>query len=634
MTEYQQVIFTFIDEKDRQLGDLKLRTPYHGPKQGDIQDEYIKCENVPQLSLPTDKFPIEYCKFNALHGLSKIMLIEETQYDIYFKAANKKDVTSFLPELKDIFTRHLFNEKISQRVGILNFGSYVGRTYLSIEVDGIKSLPVDIEVRSKKVGYAKEYADMMADLSEDCSALIYELRSPVHQPFDISGVDRKTLYEDFLFLEYLFKDENLPAAYNRIKEAPKTQLEKEKELVPIGLVQSMETEDLLDIVCMPQFLVKTVNPPQNWPAAMKNYVPLEVWETTFVETLDIPENRFVKYFLELVYDIILKLQEADKLEGYIKDRLQFFHDQITDSLSDEWLKEVGQLSSIPMNSQLLQKREGYRDVYYFYLNFEFAFRFNWKDIEDSLNASEKRMSQLYEYWCFFRLINALKNVADLKTDGNEVIELLDDGWRIKLKQGKKSKIEFSLLDEKENEHHFELYYNRGFTRRGKPENRSYSLPFRPDYTIVYKTPDNAPTYLHFDAKYRSQKELEDFRFEEKFETGQGISGDFTEGEEKKVNEIKSQETSRKYKNADIYKMHTYKDGILNSLGAYVLYPGEKKGLFREYDDYLVPSIGAIPLKPDSDYKVFYDKIDKILKGLFKDNDDKLVKIGGQATVII
>ena len=279
----------------------------------------------------------------------------------------------------------------------------------------------------------------------------------------------------------------------------------------------MEMEDLLDIICMPQFLTRVENVPSRWPDTMKNYIPLEVLETTFAETLDIPENRFVKFFLEQVYDLILKLRESYKNKGYIKNRLDFFHEQISDFLSDQWLKDVGVLTSIPMNSQILQKKEGYRDVYYFYLNFEFAFRFNWEDLEDSLTASEKRMSQLYEYWCFFRLLNALRNVANLKTDINDLVELLDDGWRIKLKRGKKSKIKFSFLGHEKNEHSFELYYNRGFTSRGKIENRSYSLPFRPDYTIVYYSTSNKPSYLHFDAKYRSQKELEDFRFGEKFE---------------------------------------------------------------------------------------------------------------------
>lgn len=620
MGNFQEVNFTFKDENGLSLGDLKLRASYSGLQQGNVQNHFIKCINVPQLTSPTDKFPIEFCILNPLRGLSRIMLLEETQYDVFFRAVEEKKVTGFLPELKNgVFKRHLFNEKEHQRVGIINFGSYVGRTYLTVEVDGVRSLPINIEVRSKKIGYADEYAAMMADLSEDCSALIYDLRSPVHQTFEISSIERKTFYEDFLFLEYLFKEGNLPAAYHRIKESPKTQLIDEREFVPIGLAQSMEVEDLMDIVSMPQYLTRVSNPPPKWPDAMYNYVPLEVWETQSVETLDILENRFVKFLLEQVSDLILKLQESYNYEGYINDRLQYFHEEITDYLNDEWLKDISPLTSIPMNSQILQKKEGYRDIYYYYLNFEFAFQFKWEDLEDNLKASEKRMSQLFEYWCFFRLINALKDMAQIETNENNLVELSNEGWEIKLKQGRKSKINFSLIDDKETQHNFELYYNRGFSRRGKPESRSYSLPFRPDYTILYKAPENEkPKYLHFDAKYRSQKELEDFSFDE-VKTEQEVSDDFTEEDEKKLNEIKKQETSRKYKNADIYKMHTYKDGILNSLGAYVLYPGEKEGIFKIDEDYEIPSIGALPIRPGGDYNTFFSKVDKIIKALIMNN---------------
>ncbi len=613
MTSYQQVKFAFIGQDGQNIGDMRLRATYHGPIQGDVKEEYIKCKNVPKLNYPTDKFPIEYCKFNTQHGLSKIMLLEETSYDVIFEANDESEVTCFLPEIeKKVFNKNLFNEKKYTRVGTLNFGSYVGRAYFSVEVGGIKSLPIDIEVRSKKIGYASDYALMMADLSEDCSALIYDLRSPVHQPFEISQVDRRTLYEDYLYLEYLFKEQNLPAAYKRIKDSPKALLVNEKELSPLSTIQSFETEDLLDMVSMPQLLTSAENPPRNWPSAMKNYIPLEIWETQPVETTDIPENRFVKYFIEQVFELLEKIKSEYKYNGYIKDRIQVFHEQISDYLSHEWLKDIGPLTSIPMNSQLLQKRGGYRDIFSFHLNFEFAFRFSWTDIEDNLDAAEKRMSQLYEYWCYFRFIDAIKKVAKVATDETGLVELKEDGWAIRLKHGQKSKVKFIFKDNHDTEHIFELYYNRGFSSRGKPESRSYSLPFRPDYTLVYKSDNKFPIYLHFDAKYRSQKDLEDFSFKERAVENSEESVDLTTNEKKHLEEIEEQEIGRKYKNADIYKMHTYKDGIINSLGAYVFYPGHKLGVFKEDGDYFMPSIGAIPLKPGNSNQAFFMKVEKIL----------------------
>ena len=43
-------------------------------------------------------------------------------------------------------------------------------------------------------------------------------------------------------------------------------------------------------------------------------------------------------------------------------------------------------------------------------------------------------------------------------------------------------------------------------------------------------------------------------------------------------------------------MHAYKDAIADTIGAYVLYPGEKKKLYYE-DEMRLKSVGAFPLNP-------------------------------------
>ena len=58
-----------------------------------------------------------------------------------------------------------------------------------------------------------------------------------------------------------------------------------------------------------------------------------------------------------------------------------------------------------------------------------------------------------------------------------------------------------------------------------------------------------------------------------------------------------EEKSHKFKNGDIYKMHTYKDAILTTEGAYVLYPGSRDGIFKVDDNEPIPSVGAFPLNP-------------------------------------
>ena len=70
---------------------------------------------------------------------------------------------------------------------------------------------------------------------------------------------------------------------------------------------------------------------------------------------DTPENRFYRYFLETLEDLILELLDTAP-EGYLKDSLMGFRDEVNVLLSAGWLREVGALRSLPLNSQVLQKR--------------------------------------------------------------------------------------------------------------------------------------------------------------------------------------------------------------------------------------------------------------------------------------
>jgi predicted component of viral defense system (DUF524 family) len=59
-------------------------------------------------------------------------------------------------------------------------------------------------------------------------------------------------------------------------------------------------------------------------------------------------------------------------------------------------------------------------------------------------------------------------------------------------------------------------------------------------------------------------------------------------------------------------MHTYKDAISNTKGAYVLYPGEKSETYLEKDK-IIPSIGAFPLTPGKISSMHKDKIKLFIK---------------------
>ena len=101
--------------------------------------------------------------------------------------------------------------------------------------------------------------------------------------------------------------------------------------------------------------------------------------------------------------------------------------------------------------------------------------------------------------------------------------------------------------------------------------------------IVYSSTnkENMTYFIHFDAKYKMFVDSEDF------------------------------------KNEDIRKMHTYKDAIKNSIGAYIIYPGSKIKIYYEKDD-KTASVGAFGLTPGESYNI------KNISNFIKNLIDKLV----------
>ncbi len=579
----------------------------------EITNEYeidsIKFQNVPQVEIPDNKTPIQCCSKHGKHHFSSLMFLEETQYQVLFKA--EKDESSefiVLPHLKNTHSTYnpfeplrfpMDDENSYRCAGTLNFRSYVGKSFLDVEKNSIKSIPIPLEVRSKKIKYYEQYPAMIADLSEICSALIYELKSPLFQSFNLDSKKKSTLYEDFMLLEYLFRPENLPATYEYLIRNLYTRLDSYVETVPASFASNLGPSEIIKVISTPENLYKSPQVPPKWPKNLKNYIPDVIDQVKYQDSIDTPENRFFKHFLEsldiLIHDLIKKSEE-----GYVKDKLLDYSDELGYYLSQRWLKDVGRMQYTPLSSQVLQKREGYRDILKYFLSLELSFRLAWDEISDNFKGYERKLSELYEYWCYFKLLKVLNKLSDNKLDFNDVFKLNKDEWSISVRKGKKSAQKFNIKIE-DRDIEVTLMYNRLFSRTTR--DRSYSLPFKPDYSLLIDINEDI-RFIHFDAKYRSEVEVLDFYNKI---GSQKLSEEEKEVINKKENQKATQrdmeeEKSHKYKNGDIYKMHTYKDAILRTKGAYVLYPGSRDGIFKVNDNEPIPSVGAFPLNPGENGK--------------------------------
>ena len=607
----QKVIISLTDENSSQIGTLTVSSlNYQGDYKSKIKlPNSLTLENIPVVDEPDNLTPIQYCP-DIGTNFAELMFLEETEYQILFESNDVDESYDVLYSLTRInnnyfkpFRLKLGDKKTYKIAGMLNFRSYVGKSFLDIRKNGINLTEIPIEVRSKKIDYLKQYSAMIADLSQHALGLIFEVNSPLYQEFELDHRQKETYYEDFMFLEYLFREDNLPSIFEYLSKNLHCQLKNHTETVPISFASNVNQNTLKNIISKPNKLFKSQSSLEI-ANKLNEHLPYEIDQTKHEDVIDIPENRFFKYFLELIQELIEKLLKTSK-QGYIQDKLSYFRDEVEYYLSNKFFNHISTMDYVPFNSQILQKKEGYREIFQYFLMLGFSFRLSWDEVNSHFRGFEKKLSELYEYWCYFKILRVLNGLSINKINFESVFKINKDNWSISIKKGKYSakKFKLNLYD---HDIEIKLFFNLRFS--DEPQYRSYSLPFKPDYTLLVKIDDDI-NYIHFDAKYRSELELNDVHDTIESEN------DF---DEKIKNRDSNEEKDRVFKDADIYKMHTYKDSILKSKGAYVLYPGDITKQFFESDT-IIPSVGAFALNPghesieeDNNLEIFIKEIIKVL----------------------
>ncbi len=588
----QKVIIHLTDEDSNEMGTLTVSSlDYKGETESNINITHsITLNNVPTVDQPDNLTPIQYCP-DIGANFAKLMFLEETEYQILFESEDTDanyDVLYSLIKINDNhfkpFRFELGDNKTYKIAGTLNFRSYVGKSFLDVRKDGINSIKIPIEVRSKKIDYFSQYSAMIADLSQHSLSLIFEVNSPLYQEFELDYRQKETYYEDFMFLEYLFREENLPAIFEYLSKNLHSQLKNRTETVPISFASNVNQNTLKNIISKPNKLIE-VDSSLEIAEKLNGYLPYEIDQTKHEDVIDIPENRFFKYFLELIRDLVEKLLESSK-KGYIQDKLLYFRDEIGYYLSAKFFNHISTMDYVPFNSQILQKKEGYREIFQYFLMLEFSFRLSWDEVNNQFKGFEKKLSELYEYWCYFKILKVLNDLSIKKISFEDVFKINRDNWSIGIKKGVQSRKRFVLMLYGY-EIEIELFYNLRFSEGSRY--RSYSLAFKPDYTLLV-TIDGITNYIHFDAKYRSELEIVDFY--DKIVSEKQLNEEIDKRDA-------LEEKEAVFKDGDIYKMHTYKDSILKTEGSYVLYPGNKTKQFFE-SNMIIPSVGAFSLTPGND----------------------------------
>lgn len=468
-----------------------------------------------------------------------------------------------------------------------------------------------LEVRSIKQSYREDYRQMLSDITECCSELLMQEKSPAMQRFTVNPeCDPKTDYQRFAFVKSIIDSESFNEALHQVQQNPVRRWAISEESCKVNHVKRLGSLEQKQLVRGGN---RISVPRRHHLYSLLETLPRSIVVKSKEETIDIPENRFVKFVLQS----FLAFCSSISNNIFASKQLKYESDQICKKIQRMLVmpvfRNLSQLRMLPLNSPILQKKEGYREVLQKWLMFDMASRLTWAAGEDVYEAGKKNVATLYEYWLFFKLKDIFSKKFNIHPIENDQLITVDKGkLSLSLKQGRQIVMKGEYATETRLLQVC-FYYNRTFmsTQDNYEVSGSWTKDMRPDFTLSIwpvgmKMKDaerqEIITHIHFDAKYRveklnfdvdiSEKELDDNLLERKKEEEKGT-----------------------YKNADLYKMHTYKDAIKRTSGAYILYPGDINRPLKGYHE-IIPGLGAFAISPrnyDSSLQDFNQFIDEVIE---------------------
>ncbi|MCX6232460.1 MAG: DUF2357 domain-containing protein [Bacteroidetes bacterium] len=586
------------------------------------------------------------------NGEAPYQLVEGYTYDYEL---NKEDFTLAKDQIV------LPHPRKKQR-GTISPNIFVGTITLLILHNDKEVGKYLLEVKSVKAEYRKEYHDMLEFITEKCTDLLMQANSPATHNFETDfNKDNETLYQKFAFIKSIISTDEFSEAVHRIVSSPVTQWKETEEFKDIRNIRHFKNSNVKELITASN---RTYLPENHF---LREYgltsLPVKISSVRKTDTVDTPENRFVKFALENFMRFCAEINKRASKDSRLWQESGLLERKMESFLHHPVFKEISHPETLRLNSPVLQRKEGYREILRVWLMFDLAAKLIWKGGDDVYCGGKKDIATLYEYWLFFKLLELFKSIFNIEHKAiSELIKETADGLSLQLKQGHHTALAgvYTTASRKLN---VRFNYNRSFSGSNDyPHSGSWTTTMRPDYTLSFwpfgisekeAEIEELIVHIHFDAKYKianlinlinkvenqdkitelgliSKIDLKDFSWEyisellvnsgyarnknkdtisllcyfweiEDVNSIGEISGkNFTELieiiQQTLLSEEKEENRKGIYKNADLLKMHAYKDAIRRTGGAYVLYPGDtsvKKKGFHE----IIPGLGAFPVRP-------------------------------------
>lgn len=540
-------------------------------------------------------------------GEARYQLIEGRNYNYYFKD-NKY-------QLKEQSGIVINSKRKEVSEGRITPNIYVGTLTLCLvkKDDPLFESKIYVEVLATKMNsdidksYRENYRFMLDSITEKCTELLMQINAPISQNYEIDFENNnKTIYQRFAFVQSLIGSNEFNEAIQKIISSPTTQWKNDLEEKDIRSIRRFNSSNIRQLASASN---RFKLPDEHYLAkkyAIKD-VPSKILSTRKVETIDTNENRFIKHAIEVFLKFLNDCSKIFNQHNYLRAQKEA-HTLITkleNHLNHPFFKEISRPNTLKLNSPVLQRKSGYREILNAWLKFHLAAKLIWKGGDDVYNAGKRDIAVLYEYWLFFTLYDLIKerfNLNQHQFDDKPYEHLIvptNDGLNVMVKSGKHTALE-GIFNTGKRKLKIKFSYNRTFsggTEYNKKQAGSWTKTLRPDYTLsVWPADINEPeaeekeliVHIHFDSKYKVDQ----------YVITTEIDPDLINLEGKDILEVeKEEERKGNYKNADLLKMHAYKDAIRRTGGAYILYPGtEAQKPLKGFHE-IIPGLGAFAIKP-------------------------------------
>lgn len=535
-------------------------------------------------------------------GEERVQLIEGRTYD-YELAAPRPGL-----RLREGVVHRSRLSSASVERGTIEPEGFTGFLPLILEdLHGNRIAQGAVEVRSSKLEYRKHYRDMLDEVASRATDLLLELRAPsLTRLTPKPASDARTIAQQFSFLRHLISSREFREAVARVLAAPHT-----------GTTQDTRERDIRRGVRPGGGLLRQIaasHPrlllPSDHPLARRMpSVPRKLLAPVAKDTVDTPENRFVKFavssFVAFLAQMERRLVGSKKPEN-VRLRREIAADraELGNLLSHDLFRSVSDAQLLPLGSSVLQRRGGYREILRPWLRFSLAAMLQWRGGDDVYSGGKRDVATLYEYWLFFRLLDLVSKKLNIPAASlKNLIEKTADGFGLKLRSGRHVPIDGEFVNGSRRLR-VRFSFNRTFTRTSPagseggesnyPAAGSWTRRMRPDFTLTLwpaafseaeAEEQELIVHVHFDAKYRVESLVELFGDD---------SGDEPQVEKRTI------ALAGTAKRDDLLKMHAYRDAIRRTAGAYVLYPGTENKKWRSFHE-LLPGLGAFSVVPGSNH---------------------------------